>query len=73
MTWTPLALGQNRKAFQKLHELARSRAYRVEPDERSGTEVRTGWYLDPSGRHELRYWDGEVWTTRSRSGTTRPR
>lgn len=22
-----------------------------------------GWYPDPSGRHESRYWDGRVWTT----------
>jgi hypothetical protein len=21
-----------------------------------------GWFADPSGRHELRYWDGERWT-----------
>ena len=23
-----------------------------------------GWYTDPSGRHEARYWDGERWTDR---------
>jgi uncharacterized protein YxjI len=22
----------------------------------------SGWYPDPSGRHEHRYWDGQVWT-----------
>ena len=21
-----------------------------------------GWYSDPSGRYELRYWDGTAWT-----------
>ena len=21
-----------------------------------------GWHPDPSGQHELRYWDGETWT-----------
>jgi hypothetical protein len=21
-----------------------------------------GWYSDPAGRHELRYWDGRTWT-----------
>ncbi|MFN7148179.1 MAG: DUF2510 domain-containing protein [Microthrixaceae bacterium] len=21
-----------------------------------------GWYPDPTGRHEQRYWDGSVWT-----------
>jgi len=23
-----------------------------------------GWYSDPSGRHDLRWWDGSVWTER---------
>ena len=23
-----------------------------------------GWYVDPSGRHEARYWDGDRWTDR---------
>lgn len=22
----------------------------------------TGWYSDPNGRHELRYWNGSAWT-----------
>ena len=24
--------------------------------------VPAGWYADPSGRFELRYWDGSAWT-----------
>jgi hypothetical protein len=24
--------------------------------------VAAGWFADPSGRHELRYWDGQRWT-----------
>jgi hypothetical protein len=24
--------------------------------------VAAGWYADPSGRHEYRYWDGTYWT-----------
>ncbi|MEL0283547.1 MAG: DUF2510 domain-containing protein, partial [Ilumatobacter sp.] len=24
--------------------------------------VPSGWYADPSGRFELRYWDGDQWT-----------
>jgi Protein of unknown function (DUF2510) len=24
--------------------------------------VPAGWYADPSGRYELRYWDGNAWT-----------
>ena len=27
-----------------------------------------GWYPDPSGRHELRYWDGKGWTSHVRDG-----
>ena len=27
------------------------------------------WYPDPSGRHEVRYWDGNAWTEHvSRAG-----
>lgn len=26
------------------------------------------WHRDPSGRHELRWWDGEAWTDRVRDG-----
>lgn len=26
------------------------------------TTTAAGWYVDPSGRHEYRYWDGRVWT-----------
>ena len=25
--------------------------------------VPPGWFADPSGRHELRYWDGTAWTS----------
>jgi uncharacterized protein YxjI len=27
-----------------------------------GGEPAAGWYPDPLGRHELRYWDGRAWT-----------
>jgi hypothetical protein len=31
--------------------------------------VPPGWYTDPSGRYELRYWDGSAWTEHvSRAG-----
>ena len=31
--------------------------------------VPAGWYTDPAGRYELRYWDGNAWTEHvSRSG-----
>ena len=26
------------------------------------TAIAAQWYADPSGRHELRYWDGTAWT-----------
>jgi hypothetical protein len=26
------------------------------------TAIAPQWYADPSGRHELRYWDGSAWT-----------
>jgi hypothetical protein len=28
----------------------------------STPSVPAGWYADPSGRYELRYWDGDAWT-----------
>ena len=28
-----------------------------------GTMASPGWYADPSGQHERRYWDGATWTT----------
>jgi hypothetical protein len=33
------------------------------------SSVPAGWYADPSGRYELRYWDGNAWTEHvSRAG-----
>lgn len=35
----------------------------------AGSGVPAGWYADPSGRYELRYWDGNAWTEHtSRAG-----
>jgi hypothetical protein len=31
-------------------------------DDGSGKMALFGWYPDPSGRHERRYWDGKGWT-----------
>ena len=28
----------------------------------SNAKVPAAWYADPSGRYELRYWDGNEWT-----------
>jgi hypothetical protein len=33
------------------------------PDTRPGTaKAPAGWHADPSGRHQLRFWDGSSWT-----------
>lgn len=32
------------------------------------TEHESGWYLDPSGRHRLRYWNGVQWTDQVNDG-----
>jgi hypothetical protein len=40
-----------------------------EPEPAPQTTVPAGWYADPSGRFELRYWDGNAWTEHvSRAG-----
>lgn len=28
----------------------------------AGPQVPAGWYTDPTGRHESRYWSGAAWT-----------
>lgn len=39
------------------------------PEPASAPAVPAGWYADPAGRFELRYWDGSTWTEHvSRSG-----
>jgi len=40
-----------------------------EPTPAPEPAVPAGWYADPSGRYELRYWDGAAWTEHvSRAG-----
>ncbi len=40
-----------------------------EPEPTPEPAVPAGWYADPSGRFELRYWDGAAWTEHvSRAG-----
>lgn len=29
---------------------------------RSGGQPKSGWYVDPTGRHDARRWDGDVWS-----------
>ena len=39
------------------------------PTTPSTPNVPPGWYADPAGRYELRYWDGSAWTEHvSRAG-----
>ena len=42
----------------------------TEPAQQQATPaVPAGWYHDPAGRFELRYWDGSAWTEHvSRAG-----
>jgi Protein of unknown function (DUF2510) len=41
----------------------------VEEPTPAESTVPAGWYADPSGRYELRYWDGTAWTEHvSRAG-----
>jgi uncharacterized protein YxjI len=41
---------------------ARMRAFRRAWQARRMTSPATGWYPDPSGQFEQRYWDGSAWT-----------
>jgi hypothetical protein len=39
------------------------------PEQAAAPAVPAGWYADPAGRFELRYWDGSTWTEHvSRAG-----
>ncbi len=41
----------------------------TQPAQPSTPSVPAGWYHDPAGRYELRYWDGSAWTEHvSRAG-----
>ncbi len=48
--WTPMALASNRKALNKVRQIAAAGA------------APAGWHPDPTGRHGARYWDGSRWT-----------
>lgn len=48
---------------------AASPAPAATPEPAAAPAVPAGWYADPAGRFELRYWDGSTWTEHvSRSG-----
>jgi Protein of unknown function (DUF2510) len=51
----------------------------ISPPQATAGSTPAGWYADPSGRHEFRYWDGASWTyevsnqgVRSRDAGYRP-
>jgi hypothetical protein len=50
LIWTPVAIVQNARARSKLSGLMSEGA--ADP----------GWYKDPTGHHQTRYWDGTKWT-----------
>lgn len=41
---------------------ATSSAYSAQAAQPAASTTPAGWYPDPSGRFELRYWDGGAWT-----------
>jgi hypothetical protein len=44
-------------------------SYQAQPAAPATPAVPAGWYADPAGRYELRYWDGSTWTEHvSRAG-----
>jgi hypothetical protein len=48
---------------------APAQAYSPAPAAAAAPAVPAGWYADPAGRFELRYWDGGTWTEHvSRAG-----
>ncbi len=51
LIWTPMALVQNARARSKLRGLMAG-----------GVAAAPGWYRDPGGQHQTRYWDGGRWT-----------
>ena len=50
-------------------DIAADQAVEAAVEAAAESSVPAGWYADPSGRYELRYWDGGAWTEHvSRAG-----
>ena len=60
LIWTPISLSNNAQALASLRQLARS------------GNAAPGWYPDPTGRSQVRYWDGNVWTDQVSAVATDP-
>jgi hypothetical protein len=57
------------KDLADLSRVARKREQEPPPvPAPAATATGAGWFPDPSGRHQLRYWDGASWTAHTRDG-----
>lgn len=62
---TPAATYQPAQTYQPAAQPAQT----YQPAAAATPAVPAGWYADPAGRFELRYWDGSTWTEHvSRAG-----
>jgi hypothetical protein len=64
---TPSAPGASPPAYPSAGTPSSPPAYPMEPPPPQPAPP-FGWYPDPSGRHEQRYWDGTRWTEHVRDG-----
>ncbi len=61
--------GRRRRHVGLVGDARRPRRTRPRRRRRPHRRVPAGWYADPAGRYELRYWDGSAWTEHvSRAG-----
>jgi hypothetical protein len=68
-SWTPAPSYEPAPVAAPSYEPAPAAAPSYEPAPAAAPAVPAGWYADPAGRFELRYWDGGTWTEHvSRAG-----
>ena len=68
-TYQPAATPSYEPAAAATPAAAAPAATAPEPAAAAAPAVPAGWYADPAGRFELRYWDGSTWTEHvSRAG-----
>ncbi len=68
-TYQPAATPSYEPAAAATPAAAAPAAHAPEPAAAAAPAVPAGWYADPAGRFELRYWDGSTWTEHvSRAG-----
>jgi len=66
---TPAVSYQPAPAAQPAYQPAPAAQPAYQPAPAASPAVPAGWYADPAGRFELRYWDGGTWTEHvSRAG-----